>query len=257
MSNVIFTSCGNDSVALIQFAIEQGMENIHAAYSDTKWGSAEWPARVSAVKDWCESNGVTFHTIESEGFANLCKSTRKQAFPRDGMQFCSAELKIKPAMLWLDTLDPGKEARCLVGIRREESASRRQWPEWVDESDNHGGRELWSPLVRHTEEDRDELIDRAGFEVLPHRSRECFPCVNSGKLDLRDMSQDDVDKVAGLEAEMGVGKRSGKSKYMFRSEKCGGAKGIVEVIKWASHSKYIEGQDDMFGGGCDSGFCGD
>ncbi len=145
----------------------------------------------------------------------------------------------------------------MVGIRREESSRRSQWPEWVDESDKHGGRELWSPLVRMTKLERDEIIDRAGIPVLPYRSRECFPCVNSSKMDLRALKQADVDKVASLEAEMGVGKRSGKPKYMFRAAKCGGAEGLVEVIKWASHTKYIEGQDDLFGGGCDSGFCGD
>ena len=256
--HIIFTSCGNDSVALLQWCIENGVEDVTAAYSETHWGSAEWPERVELVREFCRFKGFNFHTIESEGFANICKATRNQAFPRDGMQFCTQELKIEPAMRWLDSVDPGKEATCMVGIRREESAKRAQWPEWVEESDKHGGRALFSPLVRYTTEQRDELIRRTGwFEVLPYRSRECFPCVNSSKADLRQLTQADVDKVRQLEEEMGVGKVSGKPKYMFRAAKCGGAEGIVEVIKWASHSKYIAGQDDLFGGGCDSGFCGD
>ena len=255
--NIIFSSCGNDSVALIQWCTENEISDLHVAYSETHWGSDEWPARVLLVENWCRMVGAEFHRIESEGFADLCKSKRKQAFPRDGMQFCTEELKIKPAMAWLDKIDPDKEATCLVGIRREESAKRRNWPEWVEESDKHGGRSLHSPLVRYTESERDSLIVRSGLPVLPYRSRECFPCVNSSKADLRELTQSDVDKVRILEEEMGVGKVSGKPKYMFRAEKCGGAKGIVEVVKWASHSKYIEGQDDLFGGGCDSGFCGD
>lgn len=254
---MIFTSCGNDSVAAIQLLIERGCTDIHAAYSETHWGSKEWPARVKSVADYCAANGVVFHRIDSEGFSSLCKSKRKQAFPRDGMQFCTEELKIKPALAFLEKVDPERSATCVVGVRREESAKRRQWPEWVMDSPKHGGRELWSPLVRYSTEQRDMLIKRAGLPILNHRSRECFPCVNSGKMDLRTLDQQDVDKVRILEEEMGIGKRSGKAKYMFRSDKCGGAKGIVEVIKWASHSKYIEGQDDMFGGGCDSGFCGD
>ena len=209
------------------------------------------------MQEWCQSQGVRFHVIESVGFADMCKATRNQAFPRDGMQFCTQELKIEPAMKWLDSVDPDLEATCLVGIRREESSKRAQWPEWVEESDKHGGRALWSPLVRYTEAQRDELIAKTPLPVLPYRSRECFPCVNSSKMDLQAMTQADVDKVAKLEAEMGVGKVSGKPKYMFRAAKCGGAEGIVEVVKWASHTKYIKGQDDLFGGGCDSGFCGD
>ena len=256
--NIIFSSCGNDSVALIQWCIEHAAQDITVAYSETHWGASEWPARVKKVGDYCEANGIEFHKIESEGFASMCKAKRNQAFPRDGMQFCTEELKIKPAMAWLESVDPQKEATCLVGVRREESAKRANWPEWVEESDKHGGRSLHSPLVRHTEAQRNALILRTGFfDVLPYRSRECFPCVNSSKQDLRALSQEDVDKVRILEEEMGVGKRSGNPKYMFRSKKCGGAKGIVEVIKWASHTKYIEGQDDLFGGGCDSGFCGD
>lgn len=255
--NIIFTSCGNDSGALGQWAFERGIQDLIFAYSQTHWGSAEWPARVQLFRGWVESNGAKFHTIESEGFANICKAKRNQAFPRDGMQFCTQELKIEPAMRWLDEIDPELEATCMVGIRREESSKRANWPEWVEESDKHGGRSLWSPLVRHDTAARDELLARSGLPVLPYRSRECFPCVNSSKADLRAMTQADVDKVARLEAEMGVGKRSGKPKYMFRATKCGGAEGIVEVIKWASHTKYVKGQDDLFGGGCDSGFCGD
>jgi hypothetical protein len=255
--NIIFSSCGNDSLALIQWAINYPLKDIHVAYSETQWGSAEWPARVQAVKAFCESKGIHFHIIQSVGFRDMCKAKRNQAFPRDGMQFCTEELKILPAKKWMSEVDTELEATCLVGVRREESSKRANWPEWVEESDKHDGRSLWSPLVRMTEEQRNILIAQTGFEVLPHRSRECFPCVNSGKMDLRALNQADVDKVAKLEKEMGVGKRSGKAKYMFRAAKCQGAEGIVEVIKWASHTKYNPAMDDMFGGGCDSGFCGD
>ena len=257
IENVIFSSCGNDSVALIQFALDVNLPGLHVAYSQTGWGSAEWPDRVAAVAAFCERNGAGFHEIPSEGFSNLCKSTGRQAFPRDGMQFCTEELKIKPAIAWLSEIDPKVESGVLIGIRREESRRRADFPEHTPDSERHGGRDLWAPLVRHTKAMRDELIIKTGLPILDHRSRECFPCVNSNKMDLRDMTQADVDKVALLEKEMGVGKRSGKAKYMFRATAHGGAEGIVEVIKWASHSKYIEGQDDMFGGGCDSGFCGD
>lgn len=256
--NIIFSSCGNDSVAVIQWALENSIDDIHVAYSETHWGSVEWPDRVQLVREYCQHNEVNFHVIDSEGFANLCMSKRKQAFPRDGMQFCTQELKILPALAWLDKVDPDKEATCLVGVRRCESAKRANWPEWVEESDKHGGRSLFSPLVRHDDDMRNALIERTNcIPVLPYRSRECWPCVNSNKMDLRDLTQTDVDKVRLLETAMGVGKRSGKPKYMFRPDSCQGAQGIVEVVKWASHTKFIQGQDDLFGGGCDSGFCGD
>ncbi len=253
--NIIFSSCGNDSAALVQHSIELGLDDIHVAYSETHWGAEWWPERVAIFKDYVEANGGEFHVIESVGFRNICKE--KQSFPMPRQAFCSYELKIKPAARWLDEIDPGKEAVCLTGVRRCESNRRSDWPEHIDSSENHGGRELWSPLVRHDDLMRDELIGRSGLPILAHKSYECFPCIYAGKNTLREMGQVEVEKVLLLEKELGVGKRSGKPKYMFREASHGGAKGIVEVVKWASHTRYIEGQEDMFSGGCDSGFCGE
>lgn len=252
--NIIFTSCGNDSVATIQWCFENGIKDIVAAYSDTKWGSPEWPERVAAVKAWVESKGGEFHTIDSEGFADLVR--RKKAFPTNGMGFCSYELKIKPAGEWLERIDPEKKAVCYTGVMQIESERRRNWPPVLEESPNHGGRKLISPLAEYTVEQRDALITKAGFEVLPHRSMECSPCINANIRDVQQVSKADMIKVINLEDEMGVGVRSGKPKYMFRPQKAGGAMGFKEVKEWADQGggSYSPDQEDMFG--CDSGFCG-
>ena len=252
--NIIFSSCGNDSVALIQWAIDENLPNLHVAYSDTQWGSKDWPARVEKVKAWVEKNGGTFHTIQSEGFAELAK--RKKAFPANGMAFCSYELKIKPAMDWLDNVDPEKKATCLVGIMRLESKARENWPVILEASPNHGGRKLHSPLAKMEILDRDKLLARSGFEKLETRSRECSPCVNATINDLQKLPPQDVQKVHELEVVLGVGERSGKQKFMFRPHRMGGARGIHEVKKRADQGggSYSPLQDDLFG--CDSGFCG-
>jgi len=252
--NIIFSSCGNDSVALIQWAIENDLRDIIVAYSDTKWNSSEWGERVSSVKLFVESNGGEFVTIDSEGFENLVK--RKKAFPANGMAFCSYELKIKPAMEWLEEIDPSKKATCHTGVMRIESKERANWPEVLEESPNHGGRKLVSPLACMTVNQRDALLARAGFEVLPHRSMECSPCINANIKDLQDMNDEDVVKVIDLEKKMGIGERSGKPKYMFRSNRMGGACGMAAVKKRADQGggKFSELQEDLFG--CNSGFCG-
>ena len=252
--NIIFTSCGNDSVALIQWAIESGLPDVVAAYSDTKWNSPTWGDRVERVKSFVEDNGGQFITIDSEGFANLVR--RKKAFPANGMGFCSYELKIKPAGEWLESFDPEKLATCYTGVMRIESERRKNWPEVMEESPNHGNRKLISPLAALSLIDRDDLLHRAGFDVLPHRSMECSPCINATIKDLQDIDQADVIKVIDLEIEMGVGERSGKPKYMFRSHRMGGACGMDAVKKRADQGggKFSELQEDMFG--CDSGFCG-
>lgn len=252
--NIIFTSGGNDSVALLQWAFESKLKNIVAAYSNTQWASKEWKPRIESVKKWVEDSGAKFVEIESEGFANLVR--RKKAFPANGMGFCSYELKIKPAMEWLEVFDPEKKAVCYTGVMRIESDNRRDWPEVKLESPNHGGRTLKSPLACMTLAQRNEILKRSGFEILKHRSKECSPCINATIKDIQQVDEADLIKVVNLEVEMGVGERSGKPKFMFRPHRMQGAKGFKEVKDWADHGggKYSPDQEDMFG--CDSGFCG-
>ena len=254
MQNIIFSSCGNDSVALIQWAIESKLKNLIVAYSDTQWATPSWQARVERVRDWVFDSGGAMVVIHSEGFRNLVK--RKQAFPANGMGFCSYELKIKPAMAWLEAFDPCKTAVCYVGVMRIESEKRKAWPKVLQESPNHGGRKLVSPLACMTLIERNELLERAGFDVLPHRSMECSPCINATIKDIQNVPGADLIKVVNLEEEMGVGVRSGKAKFMFRPHRMQGARGFKQVKDWADHGggKYSPDQEDLFG--CDSGFCG-
>ena len=261
--NIIFGSGGNDSVALVQWAIEKGLQDLHVAYSNTGWAADFWAERLDKFRALVESNGGTYHEIPSEGMVELVK--RKKMWPQNGKAFCSFELKIKPAMEWLETIDPAGEAACLVGVRREESAKRAQWPEWIEESENHGGRSLHSPLVRHTEIMRNELIERAGFEVLPHRSMECYPCIpNAGKPDIAMLDKDRISALEIYENEMGE-TATGNKRYIFSTgglikkdgaiskKKKKGAKGIREVWQWSQTSNFVAGQADIF---CDSGWCG-
>lgn len=252
--NIIFSSCGNDSVALIQWAFENKLEDIHVAYSDTQWAADWWPERVEKVKAWVKECGGTFHTIESKGFQNLVRE--KAMFPCNGRSFCSYELKIKPAMDWLEQIDPEKQALVYTGVMRCESEARKNWPEVKEDSPNHGGRTLISPMATWTVEQRDEMLAKTPFEKLSHRSAECWPCVNANKRDIQMLEPERVRFIADFEKEMGVGKRSGKPKYLFRSSKHEGAQGMQQVYERAcSGAKdWHPDQDDLFG--CDSGFCG-
>ena len=252
--NIVFSSCGNDSVALAKWCFDNNKKDLVFCYSQTHWGSSTWGERVKMFKHWVELNGAKFVEIDSEGFENLCK--RKKAFPTNGMAFCSYELKIKPAQIWLENFDPENEATCYTGVRRCESVKRANWPEWIEESENHGGRSLHSPLVRHTDEMRNDLITRTPFPILETRSQECWPCVNSNKNDLRLIKIEDIERIEKLEAEIDLMKKNDGERFMFRSGKCGGAQGIRQVIDWAntSHGKYEHDQLPMFG--CESGFCG-
>lgn len=250
--NVIFTSYGNDSVALIQWAKENKLQDVYTLYSDTGWAADWWTDMVEEGEDFARECGFTPVRTSSIGLLELVK--RRKGWPRQGMQFCTTELKIEPAQKWLDEHDPYMDATCLIGVRRCESNNRKDFPEHVEQSEIHGGRELWAPLVRHSDEERDALLARAGFDILPHRSMECHPCINSNRTDLRALV-DDPDRIALIEiTERGMGITSkGKPRTMFRPYRHMKAVGIREVVKWAESDR---GAYEPPSAGCDSGWCG-
>lgn len=252
MDYVIFASYGNDSVALIRWAFERRLQNVTVAYSDTGWAADWWPARVTQAEAWVQELGFQAVRISSEGMEALV--ARKKAWPRGGggkYQFCTEALKEEPGLRWLAANDPDGEACCLTGVRREESENRRDAPEWVEESPRHGGRQLWQPLVMHTEAMRDELVARTPMPLLPFRSKECWPCVNAKKKELRLLDDPTRYRVRRIETKAGINSR-GNARVMFSPKRHGGAVGIDAVVEDAKHNS-----DDLFlTTGCESGWCG-
>lgn len=252
MKYVIFASYGNDSIALIQWAHERRLDDVHVAYGNTGWAADWWAERVAKGEAWAQSLGFCTHQIDSEGMEGLL--ARKKAWPRGGggkFQFCTEALKEAPAVKWLETADPLKEVTCMNGVRREESANRSDAPEWVECSEKHGGRELWSPLVRHTEAMRDELLSRTPFEPLPYRSKECYPCVNARKAELRHLDEPTIIRIERLEHGAGINSK-GNARVMFSPARHGGAVGIRAVVEDAKHNV-----DDLFQTEtCSAGWCG-
>lgn len=249
MIEVISSSYGNDSVALIQWAYEQGLRGVKVTFIDTGWAGEGWMERVERCEAWVRTLGFEpIRIIPRVQFEELIRM--KKGFPNQRYQWCSAQLKGLPFLDWIDEVDPECKATVMIGKRREESQERANTPEWVESSDYHGGRRVRHPLYMHTKAARDGLILRAGFEVLPHRSKECTPCVNENRAGFRAMTPAEADKVARLEGDVG--------KTMFRPKRHGGAQGIEQVIRWASNSpgKYNEQQEDLFSSTCSTGYCG-
>jgi hypothetical protein len=116
----------------------------------------------------------------------------------------------------------------MIGKRRAESEKRRTTPEFIEASEYHGGRKVWHPLYLHTDEARNAILERAGFEPLPHRSLECNPCVNANRGDFLRLTPGEIDRVNDLEAEIG--------KPMFRPKRFNGL-GIYSVVKWAKDGR--------------------
>lgn len=223
---VIFCSYGNDSVALIQWAHEQELEGVAVVFTDTGWAADGWMERVEKAEAWVRSLGFTPYRTSSIGFRQLARD--KKGFPTQRYQWCSFILKIEPGQRWLEQHDPDARAVCLIGVRQEESEERKDFPEWLPRSPNHGGRVMIAPFATWTTEQRDTLIRRAGFDVLPHRSREC-KCINSKRADMQRFTDADWQEIADAEAEIG--------KTMFRPHRHMGAKGAHEVRKWANSER--------------------
>lgn len=244
---VIFSSYGNDSCALIQWAHEWQLEGVAVVYSDTGWATQGWAERVAEKEQWVRSLGFTPYRTSSIGFRQLARN--KKGFPTQRYQWCSYALKIEPGMRWLAENDPNKSAICIVGARRAEAAdpvsTRAMFPEYLVRSENHGGRMMLAPMVDFDALARDALLIRAGVEPLPHRSGEC-KCINSNKADMRRFSEADIQEIADAEAEIG--------RPMYRPHRHMGATGIAEVIRWA-HSARGKYEPEPEAETCNSGWC--
>lgn len=223
---VVFVSYGNDSIALLQWAHEQNLKDVAVVFTDTGWAADGWLERVASAEEWVRSLGFTPYRTHSIGFRELAR--QKKGFPTQQFQWCSYILKIEPGERWLAEHDPEARAVCLIGVRREESQERANFPSYLLNSANHGGRVMVAPFVDFTEDQRNEFIRRAGFEPLPHRSREC-KCINSKRADMRRFTEADWREIEEAEAEIG--------KTMFRPHRHMGAAGANEVRKWANSER--------------------
>lgn len=251
------SSYGNDSVALVRWLYENGYANVTVLYNLTGWHADDWPARVERLSRLARSYGFEATTTQgSLSFMDLVRA--KKSFPRQGIQFCTEQLKIQPSMQWLEQNDPDGRAILVTGVRRAESFNRRFLDEWDYNSRRDGGRHVWRPLIAHGDDERDELILRAGEEILPHRSKECWPCINANKADLLILSEDEarVQMLERFEQEMGYTSED-KPRTFFRPHKKMGATGIREVLRWAASQRGKFVADD--GGGDDTcekaGYC--
>lgn len=224
--NVISSSYGNDSVALIQWAHERCLLGVTVAYCDTGWASPGWPPRVMAGERLAMSYGFDIVRCKSIGMDELVRM--KKGWPGNGQQFCTAYLKGLPFLQWIDEIDHGGNAVVLIGKRRAESEKRKNTPEFIESSEHHGGRKVWQPLYAHSDEQRNDLLLRAGFAPLPHRSLECNPCVNANRSDFLRLTAGEIERVNDLEAEIG--------KPMYRPKRFNTV-GIHGVIQWAKHGR--------------------
>ncbi|ODN43597.1 phosphoadenosine phosphosulfate reductase domain-containing protein [Piscirickettsia litoralis] len=251
--NIIFSNYGNDSIALIQWAYENKLDNLTVVHILTGWQNPQWQARLDQGQALAERLGFrVVHLKAQHDFASLMKE--RKSFPTTKFQWCAGILKGLPLLEWLDEADFDCEATILVAHRRAASRANQQLPEYIDESEHYGDRRLWHPLYLCSNNDRDALIERSGLEKLPHRALECDPCVNSDDADLLRLDSDPatINRTVQLEQQI--------HQPMFSPQRFANASNLKDVIIWLKQehpNTTLTNSDEVLDMGCGSPYgCG-
>lgn len=237
--NIIITNHGDDSVALMQWAIDHAIANLFVVSVDTGFAAHGWEQRLTAVAAALAKHQLSVVRLKAElDFAKLMLD--RGEFPTPKFQWCAGILKGLPLLEWLDEVDPRAQATVILSSRNSQSQAPAHLPERIAESEYYGSREVWYPLRDLDDRDRDALVEKFGVKLLGHRSLECEPCVNSQLSDWQRMTDEDVSKTDTLEQQVGS--------YMF-TDVTGAPRSITEIVENA-RAKPACGACSRFDMGC-------
>lgn len=113
-------SGGKDSLATLLWA-KDNLSDFEIVFCDTGW---EHELTYQHIKDVAAQIGQEIKVIKSskyDGFADM--ALKKGRFPSTKTRFCTEELKVKPSIDYVLSLE--EDVVIYQGIRAEESASRR------------------------------------------------------------------------------------------------------------------------------------
>lgn len=242
IQHVVIANFGNESIALIQWCLEQQIDNLTVVSVETGWQAEIWDNRVTKAGQWLSENALNHRRIKSPHTMPECVNERG-SFPNKKLQWCAGFLKGLALNDFLDEIDASCEAVLLFAKRRKSSRAN-QWLEEYAVSEHFNDRKLWHPILEMSDERCREKVQKAGFQWLPHQSLECMPCIHPSTHMLQALTKGDIARVSALEQRI--------QKTMFE-------KPIHQVVEAASlkpisQKNYLE-QLDM---GCGSEFgCGE
>jgi len=200
--HIMIANYGNDSVALIQWAAEAQLLDAFVLSVATGWAAPHWTERVAQCQAWVRQCGFTPIQVKPAMDFTELMQTRGE-FATAQFQWCAKYLKALPILDWLDeTVDPCGQAIVMLATHSDHTSFSKPVSEWIEISEHFGERRLWQPLYQHTLSERDALIQRAGLTVLPHRSLECDPCVNSDTNDVMRLDDSVLARTAALEKQL-------------------------------------------------------
>lgn len=228
MKIIVCFSGGKDSQAcLIQAVKQYGADRIEAVFCDTGW---EHPDTYQHITNICAQMGTKLTTLKPElGFVELAK--KKKRFPSVFQRFCTIELKIKPTIDYILSLDDS--VIVIEGVRAQESTKRAAMSEecmyfrsYFDgingKKESYRRKEVieWCkthdasvhrPIFRWTAQEVIDCILEADQKPNPLYYRGysrvgCMPCIMSRMSNIRLLNDDPAMKQRLIEAEKYVGK---------------------------------------------------
>lgn len=240
MQHVLIGNFGNHSLAALQYLIERQIEDLHFLYVNTGWNSASWLQRVEACTAYAESRQVQVHALSAVASFSAMVRDRKQ-FPSQKFQWCASFLKGLTLLNHLDEKDPFCQALIISGKRRADSRRFYDLPEYQEDDKHYNGRNVWHPLWQTSDDDFYRLIKKSGFDVLPHASQECSPCIHLAQHRLGQLDAAAKDRLDKLEKELNTN--------MF-------AKPIGQYVPLDSTAApKLQSRFEQFDQGCGSAWC--
>ncbi len=248
--NTLFGNYGDGTIALIQWAHENAVSEITVCHMDTGFASSSqaWQEQVKKGQALAKAYGFNITALSSViSWSELI--LKREAFPSAQFQWCAGWLKGLAFLDYLDEVDPCCSATIMLPKHVTHARGDVLLQEWESHSPHFGDRRVWQPLYNLADNSFYDLIHRAGFSPLYHRSLECSPCVHSTAADLSRLTLSDQNKVATLEKKL--------AQNLFTASAFGGAKGIQAVVEWAQNQP-LEDNSIEYPLGCGTPFaCGE
>jgi hypothetical protein len=240
--NNVFGNYGDGTIALIQWAHENALDNVHVCSIDTGSASSSdsWQQQLEKGQALALDYGFTVKTLSAAMTWSELVLKRK-TFPSAQFQWCAGWLKGLAFLEYLDECDPSCEATIVLPKHATSARGDVLLQEWENHSPHFGDRRVWQPLYNLADNDFYDLIRRAGFSPLYHRSLECAPCIHSTPATLSRLTLSDQNKVAVLEQSL--------QQPLFAASAFGGAQGIAAVVEWAQNQPLDEQSEYPLGCG--------
>ncbi|WP_119343140.1 hypothetical protein [Facilibium subflavum] len=199
----LIANFGDDSVALIQWAYENKLDDVIVLSVDTGWQASIWQERLDIAHQWIQTLGFTHHHLPAEHDFSALVRARSQ-FPSQKFHWCAGFLKGITILNWLEENDEDGQAIIALANRRSMSKAQTDLPEYIKESERYDDRRLIYPLAGFDQDMRDALIAKTPFQTpLNHRSLECQPCIHFTRRDNKTLSEADITRIIALEKEIG------------------------------------------------------